>query len=61
MIRAADGIANKQIAAELGVTLMKALFRPRRFASDLVAGLRNAPRAGRRPTTRALTATGSSR
>ena len=50
VVRAADGIANKRIAAELGVTLMTVLLWRRRFEADRLAGLREAPRSGRPPT-----------
>ncbi len=50
VVRAADGVANKRIAAELGVHLMTVLLWRRRFEIDRLAGLRDAPRPGRRPT-----------
>jgi transposase len=50
VVRAADGVANKRIAAELGVTLMTVLLWRRRFEADRLAGLREAPRPGRPPT-----------
>ena len=50
VIRAADGVANKRIAAELGVHLMTVLLWRRRFEADRLAGLRDAPRPGRTPT-----------
>jgi len=50
VVRAAEGVANKRIAAELGVTLMTVLLWRRRFEADRLAGLREAPRPGRPPT-----------
>ena len=50
VIQAADGVANKRIAAELGVNLMTVLLWRRRFEADRLAGLRDAPRPGRTPT-----------
>ena len=50
VIRAADGVANKRIAAELGVNLMTVLLWRRRFEAERLAGLRDAPRPGRTPT-----------
>ncbi len=50
VVRAAEGVANKRIAAELGVTLMTVLLWRRRFEADRLAGLRDAPRPGRPPT-----------
>src|SRR3989304_887381 len=50
VVRAAGGVANKRIAAELGVTLMTVLLWRRRFEADRLAGLREAPRPGRPPT-----------
>ena len=50
VVRAADGVANKRIAAELGVNLMTVLLWRRRFERDRLAGLHDAPRAGRAPT-----------
>ena len=50
VVRAADGVANKRIAAELGVTLMTVLLWRRRFEAERLAGLREAPRPGRPPT-----------
>src|SRR5882672_4749610 len=50
VIRAADGVANKRIAAELGVHLMTVLLWRRRFEAERLAGLRDAPRPGRTPT-----------
>ena len=50
VIRAADGVANKRISAELGVNLMTVLLWRRRFEAERLAGLRDAPRPGRTPT-----------
>jgi transposase len=50
VVRAADGVANKRIAAELGVNLMTVLLWRRRFEADRLAGLREASRPGRPPT-----------
>jgi transposase len=50
VVRAADGVANKRIAAELGITLMTVLLWRRRFEADRLAGLAEAPRSGRPPT-----------
>jgi transposase len=50
VVRAADGVANKRVAAELGVTLMTVLLWRRRFEVERLAGLREAPRPGRPPT-----------
>lgn len=50
VVRAADGMANKRIAAELGVNLMTVLLWRRRFEAQRLAGLREAPRPGRPPT-----------
>lgn len=50
VVRAAEGVANKRIAAELGVNLMTVLLWRRRFEADRLAGLRDAPRPGRTPT-----------
>src|SRR5450759_700938 len=50
VVRAADGVANKRVAAELGVTLMTVLLWRRRFEAGRLAGLREAPRPGRPPT-----------
>ncbi len=47
VLGAADGVANKRIAAELGVTLMTVLLWRRRFQADRLAGLGDAPRSGR--------------
>ena len=47
VLRAADGVANDRIAAELGVDKMTVLLWRRRFGSGRVAGLRDAPRPGR--------------
>lgn len=50
VVRAADGMANKRIAAELGVNLMTVLLWRRRFEAHRLAGLREAARPGRPPT-----------
>ena len=50
VVRAADGIANKRIAAELGVNLMTVLLWRRRFETERLLGLGDAPRPGRTPT-----------
>jgi transposase len=50
VVRAADGVANKRIAAELGVNLMTVLLWRRRFERDRLVGLHDAPRPGRAPT-----------
>ena len=47
VLGAADGVANKRIAANLGVTLMTVLLWRRRFETDRLAGLGDAPRSGR--------------
>jgi transposase len=46
VLGAADGVANKRIAAKLGVTLMTVLLWRRRFKTDRLAGLDDAPRSG---------------
>ena len=50
VVRAADGVANKRIAAELGVNLMTVLLWRRRFEAERLAGLADEPRPGRPPT-----------
>ncbi|MBI3764597.1 MAG: helix-turn-helix domain-containing protein [Chloroflexi bacterium] len=50
VISAAHGVANKRIAAELGVNLMTVLLWRRRFEAGRLAGLRTSPRPGRAPT-----------
>ena len=50
MLRAADGVANQRIATELSVSPMTILLWRRRFLTDRLAGLRDAPRPGRAPT-----------
>jgi len=50
VVCAADGVANKRIAAELGVNLMIVRLWRRRFETERLAGLRDAPRSGRTPT-----------
>jgi transposase len=47
ILRAADGAANKRIAAGVGVTLTTVLHWRQRFATDRLAGLSDAPRPGR--------------
>ena len=49
MLRAAAGVANERIAAELGVDKMTILLWRRRFERARLAGLRDAPRPGRAP------------
>jgi transposase len=49
VLRAADGLANERIAAELGVSKMTVLLWRRRFEQERLAGLRDAPRPGRVP------------
>lgn len=50
VLRAADGVANERIAAELGVDKMTVLLWRRRFEAKRTAGLADAPRPGRAPT-----------
>jgi transposase len=50
ILDAADGMANKRIAARRGVNLMTVLLWRRRFEAQRLAGLREAPRPGRPPT-----------
>jgi transposase len=50
ILDAADGVANKRIAAQRGVNLMTVLLWRRRFEAERLAGLREAPRPGRPPT-----------
>ncbi|NJD27024.1 MAG: IS630 family transposase [Chloroflexi bacterium] len=50
ILDAADGVANKRIAAQRGVNLMTVLLWRRRFEAHRLAGLRDAPRPGRTPT-----------
>ena len=49
VLRAAEGVANERIAAELDVDKMTVLLWRRRFERDRLAGLRDAPRPGRAP------------
>ena len=49
VLRAADGVANERIAAELGVDKMTVLLWRRRFEAKRTAGLADAPRPGRAP------------
>jgi transposase len=49
VLRAADGLANERIAAELGVSKMTVLLWRDRFEQERLAGLRDAPRPGREP------------
>jgi transposase len=49
VLRAADGAPNKRIAAELGLHLMTVLLWRRRFQTDRLMGLHDAPRPGRVP------------
>jgi transposase len=49
VLRAADGVANERIAAELGVDKMTVLLWRRRFEAQRLAGLTDAPRPGRPP------------
>ncbi len=49
VLRAADGVANERIAAELGVNKMTILLWRGRFERDRLAGLADAPRPGREP------------
>jgi len=49
VLRAGDGLANERIAAELGVHKMTVLLWRRRFATERLDGLRDAPRPGRAP------------
>jgi transposase len=50
VLQAAEGVANERIAAELGVDKMTILLWRRRFETDRLAGLHDAPRPGRSPT-----------
>ena len=50
VLAAADGTANEQIAARLGVHRMTVLLWRGRFERDRMAGLADAPRPGRQPT-----------
>lgn len=50
VLRAADGIANDRIAAELGVALMTVKLWRRRYAAAGLAGLVDEDRPGRPPT-----------
>jgi transposase len=50
VLRAADGVANERIAAELGVDKMTVLLWRRRFEAKRTAGLADAPRPGRART-----------
>jgi transposase len=47
VLRAADGVANERIAAELGVDKMTVLLWRRRFEAERLDGLADAPRPGR--------------
>ena len=49
VLRAAEGVPNKRIAAELGLNLMTVLLWRRRFEAARLAGLADAPRPGRAP------------
>lgn len=49
VLRAADGVANERIAAELGVNKMTVLLWRGRFERERLAGLRDAARPGREP------------
>jgi len=50
VLRAADGRPNRAIADELSVSPMTILLWRRRFETQRLAGLRDAPRPGREPT-----------
>ena len=50
VLRAADGLANERIAADLGVALMTVKLWRRRYAVAGLAGLADEPRPGRPPT-----------
>jgi len=49
VLRAAAGVANERIAADLGVNKMTVLLWRSRFERDRLAGLGDAPRPGRQP------------
>jgi transposase len=50
ILRAAEGVANNRIAAELGVSIPTVLLWRRRFKERGLAGLEDAPHPGRPPT-----------